>query len=77
MASRWLLDVDREACAGSDLCTAFAPTAFELTQTRQARPKLAEVDADDAILEAAENCPTEAITVTDAATGAAVFPPAD
>lgn len=77
MAERWLLDVDHRVCVSSGMCVGLAPTAFELTSARQSTPKEAEVDPDDAVLDAAENCPAEAITITDAVTGAAVFPPAD
>jgi ferredoxin len=59
------------------MCVGLAPDAFELTSARQSSPKLAEVDPDDAVLDAAENCPVEAITIKDAVTGAVVFPPAD
>jgi ferredoxin len=64
-------------CVGSGMCVGHAPAAFELASGRQSSPKVAEVDPDDAVLEAAENCPVEAITITVAVTGAAVFPPAD
>ena len=74
---RWLLEVDHGACVSSGMCVGLAPAAFELTSARQSSPKAAEIDADDAVLDAAENCPAEAITITDAVTGAAVFPPAD
>jgi ferredoxin len=77
MARRWLLEVDQGMCIGSGMCVGLVPAAFELTSTRQSSPKAAEVDADDAVLEAAENCPVEAITITDAVTAAAIFPPAD
>jgi ferredoxin len=77
MASRWLLDVDHGVCIRSGMCVGSAPDAFELTSTRQSRPKATAVDADDVILEAAENCPMEAITITDAATGSTIFPSAD
>jgi len=77
MAKRWLLEVDHGTCVSSGMCVGLAPAAFELTSARQSSPKLAEVDPDDAVLDAAENCPVEAITITDAVTGAAVFPPAD
>jgi ferredoxin len=77
MAERWLLEVDHGVCVGSGMCVGHAPAAFELASARQSRPKAAEVDPDDAVLEAAEYCPVEAITIADAVTGAAVFPPAD
>jgi ferredoxin len=77
MAERWLLDVDHRVCVSSGMCVGLAPAAFELAGARQSTPKVAEVDPDSAVLDAAENCPAEAITITDAVTGAAVFPPAD
>lgn len=77
MTERWLLKVDHGVCVGSGMCVALAAAAFELSSGRQSSPKAAEVDPDDAVLDAAENCPVEAITITGAVTGAAVFPPAD
>jgi ferredoxin len=77
MAERWRLEVDHGVCVGSGMCVGHAPAAFELNSARQSSPKVAEVDSDEAVLEAAENCPAEAITITDAVTGAAVFPPTD
>ncbi|MFD7664724.1 ferredoxin [Streptomyces sp. NPDC059788] len=73
--TRWHVAVDRNVCIGSGLCAATAPGGFELDAARQSHPVRAECDACDDVLAAAEGCPVEAITVTLADTGEAVFPP--
>ncbi|MFH8343578.1 ferredoxin [Streptomyces sp. NPDC018045] len=72
---RWHVAVDRGVCIGSGMCAATAPGGFELDSARQSHPVRPECEASDDVLAAAENCPVEAITVTLAATGEAVFPP--
>ncbi|WP_050502812.1 ferredoxin [Streptomyces monomycini] len=72
---RWHVAVDRGVCIGSGLCAATAPGGFALDAARQSHPVRPECEASDDVLAAAEGCPVEAITVTDAATGEAVFPP--
>lgn len=72
---RWHVEVDRGVCIGSGLCAATAPGGFELDAARQSHPVRPECDASDDVLAAAEGCPVEAITVTLAVTGEAVFPP--
>ncbi|OKI05438.1 ferredoxin [Streptomyces sp. CB02923] len=74
---RWRVAVDRSVCIGSGLCVATAPGGFELDAARQSHPVRDERDASDDVLAAAEGCPVEAITVTLADTGEAVFPPAE
>jgi ferredoxin len=66
-----LPSVDPEVCAGRGECLFIAPQVFTI-----------EVDVasvigtgpDELILEAARACPSQAITVTDAQTGAQVHP---
>jgi ferredoxin len=66
--------VDTHRCVGSTLCVHFAPGCFELDESLQARV-CPDVQLDRAaVLEAAEQCPQSAITVTDA-TGRQLFPP--
>ncbi|WP_436778358.1 ferredoxin [Yinghuangia sp. YIM S09857] len=71
----WRVEVDRHTCIGSGLCVGSAPDDFHLGLGRQSQPRLEVVEASDAILEAAENCPVEAILLADAADGAVLFPP--
>ncbi|MFS8201624.1 ferredoxin [Streptomyces sp. CWNU-52B] len=75
MGDRWHVEVDRSLCIGSAQCTHLAPAAFQLDSAMQSHPAAAETDANEKILEAAEGCPVEAIMVTMAGSGEAVFPP--
>lgn len=62
--TRWTLEVDRNACLGTGMCTSIAPDHFRLDGT--ASPVEPSVEPDDAVLDAAESCPMEAILVRDA-----------
>ncbi|MER7987272.1 ferredoxin [Streptomyces noursei] len=75
MAERWQVTVDRRVCIGSGLCAGTAPERFRLDAARQAHPVEPETEAADGVLAAAEGCPVEAIAITAAGSGAAVFPP--
>ncbi|MEV7470628.1 ferredoxin [Streptomyces kronopolitis] len=75
MGERWRVEVDRGVCIGSGMCVATAPDGFRLDTARQSHPVAPETDAAADILAAAEGCPVEAITVTLAGSGEAVFPP--
>ncbi|MFI1156903.1 ferredoxin [Streptomyces sioyaensis] len=75
MGDRWQVAVDRGVCIGSGMCAAAAPDRFRLDTARQSHPVAPETDADESILAAAEGCPVEAITLTLAGSGEAVFPP--
>ncbi|GAA4092494.1 MULTISPECIES: ferredoxin [Actinomadura] len=71
--TRWKVHVDRDACVSSGNCVALAAERFELTDDG-ARPLQEILVADEAVVEAAEACPMEAITVVDAADGSEVAP---
>ncbi|MEU1115214.1 MULTISPECIES: ferredoxin [unclassified Streptomyces] len=75
MGDRWHVEVDRSVCIGSGMCVLTAPGRFELDTARQSHPADAETDANEKVLEAAEGCPVEAITLTLADGGEVVFPP--
>ncbi|QEV17863.1 ferredoxin [Streptomyces alboniger] len=77
MGDRWHVEVDRSVCIGSGMCVVTAPGGFALDAARQSHPTTPERDADEQILEAAEGCPVEAITITLADSGEVVFPPED
>jgi ferredoxin len=68
VTSRYRISVDRSVCQGSGLCAGMASEFFALDDTHRSVPLKEVVDADDAVLDAAECCPTEAITVVDAET---------
>ncbi|MDQ1038965.1 ferredoxin [Streptomyces sp. V3I8] len=75
MGDRWHVEVDRSVCIGSAQCTHLAPDAFRLDAAMQSHPAESESDANEKVLEAAEGCPVEAITITLPGSGEAVFPP--
>lgn len=77
MGDRWRVEVDRSLCIGSGMCVVTAPGGFALDTARQSHPTAPESDADEKVLEAAEGCPVEAITITLAHSGETVFPPED
>ncbi|MGW6541382.1 ferredoxin [Streptomyces massasporeus] len=77
MGDRWHVEVDRSLCIGSAQCLHHAPGGFHLDAARQSHPAAPDMDANERVLEAAENCPTEAITITLGGSGEAVFPPED
>lgn len=74
MSTRYRIQVDHTVCQGSGLCVGIAPENFEIGDDYKSRPLLEIVDADDKFVDAAECCPTEAITLTDADTGDPVAP---
>lgn len=73
--TKWLVTVDKDLCIGSGGCVAYAPDAFELDTTRQSCPRAEVITPSDAVLEAAENCPVEAIRIVEPETETVVFPP--
>ncbi|MGW7576958.1 ferredoxin [Streptomyces sp. NPDC054765] len=75
MGDRWQVEVDRRVCIGSGMCVAAAPDGFRLDSARQSHALAPETEAGEDVLAAAEGCPVEAITLTAAGSGEAVFPP--
>jgi ferredoxin len=73
--ARWRIEVDRDTCIGSGMCAASAAAYFRLDGGRST-PVHGEVDADELVVDAAEQCPMEAIRVVDASSGDSV-PTAD
>jgi ferredoxin len=66
MTACWTVTVDRDACLGSGMCAGTAPRHFRLDDGRS-RPIEETIEPDDAVLDAADTCPAEAITVHDSA----------
>jgi ferredoxin len=65
MDEHWKVAVDQGACLGSGVCAATAPRHFRL-EGGKSRPLQEEIAPDDVVLDVAETCPAEAITVRDA-----------
>lgn len=62
---QWKLTVDSARCIGSGMCTGTAPEHFELIDG-VSTPVDEQVGPDESIIDAAELCPVQAITVRDA-----------
>lgn len=61
--------VDHDRCVGNGMCLTLAPGVFAHNARRQSEVVDPEGDAVADIIVAAENCPTAAIRLSDAATG--------
>ncbi len=57
--------VDRDLCTGVSNCVAVAPTVFALDEENKAVVLDPSSVDDDALMEAAESCPENAIIVED------------
>jgi ferredoxin len=68
----WRVRVDTGLCIGSGMCVATAPDRFQFDPDQHSRPVRELTDEDEAVRDAAASCPVEAISVTDAETGAPV-----
>jgi ferredoxin len=69
--TRTTIEIDPYACCGHGDCVDVAPQVFALNDD------LAIVVGDapaDLLVRAAESCPSAAITITDPATGAKLYP---
>ena len=61
-------------CVASGTCRRLLPCVFGAGEDRRAVVLADPVPEDDALLEALESCPVEALSARDAATGEPVFP---
>ncbi|MFJ5927017.1 ferredoxin [Kitasatospora sp. NPDC092948] len=66
--------VDQARCIGSGLCARTAPDALTLAANGRAAPLGPTATPSDALTEAAEMCPVEAIAVRHATTGELLAP---
>jgi ferredoxin len=69
-----VIEVDRELCYGFGDCVSSAPAVFELDDDEKAVVVDPNGADHDDLVEAAANCPVNAITILDSATGETVFP---
>ncbi|GAB3298744.1 ferredoxin [Parasphingorhabdus pacifica] len=69
----WSIEVDGGLCVGSGMCVATAPEHFEL-ETGVSCPVRERVEPAEEVVEAAEMCPVEAITIRDTETGKVMSP---
>ena len=73
-ATRWQVTVDPGRCIGSGTCLALAPHLFRPGAGGITEVSAAEASAASSVLDSAICCPSQAITITDAATGAPLHP---
>jgi len=71
---RLKITVDRDLCIGAGKCVEAAPKVFRLDDKRKAVVADPKGNDEDAIQEAAESCPTQAITLIDEETGNQILP---
>ncbi|WP_307783835.1 ferredoxin [Streptomyces spinoverrucosus] len=69
----WSIEVNRAACLGTGGCAAVAAEHFALVGNRAQAVETA-VPPDEAVLDAAESCPVQAILVRDRETGEVLAP---
>jgi ferredoxin len=67
------IKIDRELCSGAGNCVALAPTVFKLDKTNKAVILDPDSIDDEALMEAAESCPENAI-ILENANGDQVYP---
>ncbi len=74
MVKKISASVDHDICIGNAMCTSIAPNAFTLSDDRRSVPTTPNADSVEQIIEAAENCPVAAISITYTDTGQKLFP---
>jgi len=68
------VSVNKTRCIASGDCAETAPTVFQLDADGKADVINATGAPDNVLMSAARGCPAKAITVTDAESGAQLFP---
>ena len=75
-ADKLKITIDRDTCIGDGMCCNDAPETFEMDDDQLAVVIDPVGDDRKTILDAAANCPVEAIKVEDTATGEQLYPEA-
>ncbi|HEY2932499.1 MAG TPA: ferredoxin [Acidobacteriota bacterium] len=70
----WKITVDHSKCIGSGICVSEAPNTFALDDSGLSVVTNPAGDPEKSIRDAAQGCPTEAITIVDEKSGAQVYP---
>jgi ferredoxin len=63
----WTVKVDRDVCLGTGVCCFYAPGTFDLDDDGRSFVVDPEADAEDAVRNAVEACPTRALSIVDRA----------
>lgn len=73
MNATWRIDVDPHRCIGAGICAGTAPRHFQLVEGLSV-PLAETIPPAEPVVDAAESCPMEAITVRDAANQRLIAP---
>jgi ferredoxin len=69
-----VIEIDRELCYGFGDCVASQPDVFQLDDDEKAVVADPNGAGRDDLVDAAANCPVNAITIRDAASGEELYP---
>ncbi|MER7234250.1 ferredoxin [Streptomyces olivaceus] len=69
----WRLEADHDACLGTGICAGIAPDHFQVIDGRSV-PSAEETPPDEAVRDAVESCPMEALRILDAGNGEVLAP---
>jgi ferredoxin len=64
-ADKWTIEVDHGKCMGTGLCAGSRPDRFRIDDHGQSSAVLEQVEPDDELIDVADSCPTEAISIRD------------
>ena len=67
--TKYRVAIDRSLCSGFALCVEDAPEIFELDDLGKSTLRVQEEPDDERVLDAARDCPTNAISIFDAVSG--------
>jgi ferredoxin len=68
------IEIDRELCYGFGDCVSALPDVFQLDDEEKSFVVDPNAGSKDDLIEAASNCPVNAITIRDTLTGETLFP---
>jgi len=71
---QWRIEIDQSLCQGSGMCLAIAPDHFRSGVGRRSEPTAGVTPASRILLDAAQCCPMEAISLTELDSGNPVHP---
>jgi ferredoxin len=75
MSERYEVEVRPDVCTATQMCVSIDPDTFEFDgEAGVSRPRRSPVEATETVMDAAENCPVEAIVIRDAESGEQLFP---
>jgi ferredoxin len=75
MSKRYEVEVRPDICTATQMCVSIDPDTFVFDGDEGvSRARRSPVEATEDVMDAAENCPVEAIFVRDAESGEQLFP---